>query len=325
MKLSLIAEVNGKKYKADLPFEEVVEEPIEKTDGWTFHGEAGAENTWRNNDIYAIKSQWGELSSAGDLVWWGTEAERIAQTTEYKAHSTEQYLLIVEFNIAHINTMLSSSVRRAVFIQRVVDECKARGLTGVELDLEAFWSWTPTTMANMILLIKALGDSLHANHKQLHMALPAKNPSLGAPNVDFAALAATALDKVAIMTYDRMYQVNADVAPNAPLQWIKDCTNYAVQHFGVERVIGGIPNYSYGAPSGVLVTSPDTFHYDKVPGIPGFATATRNPGSGELTWKNGGKTYWVVDQEAMRQKKQAIKDCGVNRFSVWSMGGQTWF
>lgn len=326
-------EVNGKKYQfvEEFPLEEVVEPSEEKIDGWTYHNEGGnPEQVWRNNDIYAIKSQLGELNATGDLTWWGTEANRIAQTTEFKAHSQEQYLTILEFTVAHINTMASSASKRTMFVQKLVDECVDRGLTGVELDLEAFWSWTATTMANMLLVINQLADSLHAKGKQLHMALPGKTSdaidgSGGAPHANFAILAKTAIDQFAIMTYDANYQVNANVAPLAPLKWITDCTKYAVKHFGVDRVIGGIPNYSYSSPSGLLVTDPDTFHFSKAQTVPGFATATRDPLSGELTWKNAGKTYWVVDQEAMRIKKQAIKDCGVTRFSVWSFGGNLWF
>lgn len=301
-----------------------------KTDVWTYIGETTIDTIksyLSAHPVHAVKCQWGELTQNGGVVWWGEQfSVRRATMMAMQERSVEQYITVVTFSANSIMFLVSDAAKRSEFSNAVIKELdflsQVKKVTGFELDLEDFGSWTQATMAGVVQLVKEMSAALHAKGYKLHIATPAKSTDNGYPqNFSYPALAATTVDKVAVMTYDGMYSINADTAPNAPLPWVESCVKYAVSKLGVDRVIGGIPSYGYHDTAGQNVSTPTTISNVPLSSLPGNEKALRDVSSGELHWLALGQSYWYMDEAAMKAKLEAIKKTGVKHASIWSLKG----
>jgi len=124
------------------------------------------------------------------------------------------------FNDFHI--IFSSETALLALIDTIVSFLKANHFDG--LTLEVWSQYNGDTKENLYLLVSKLADSLHKEKMKIILVIPppfyaSKKP--GAFDKHDFELLAPVLDGFSLMTYD--YSSHGRPAPNAPLQWMKDC------------------------------------------------------------------------------------------------------
>lgn len=98
------------------------------------------------------------------------------------------------------------------------------------------------------------------------------------------------------------------------------------------RLVMGLPSYGYSAPASCDTGAiQGNIPFVQMKTMPGFssdpATIERrhDPGSGEIRWVSGGTLYDYVDSTALNRKLAVLKNLGVAKVSVWTLGGNPWF
>jgi spore germination protein YaaH len=207
------------------------------------------------------------------------------------------------------------------------------GLSGVDVDLEDYWSWSTADFTNYKTFLQELATSLHSKEKRLQVDAPAMTED--AAFYDYAAVAATGVDDLVIMAYDEEYDTAKGKAclPIAPYSWLEQVTTYAQSKVEASKLIMALPSYGYSAPSPCDTDAiTGNIHLGDMKQKPAFSAdpatveSRRDPSSGEIRWTSNGTLYDYVDQTAMDRKLALLVSLGVTKVSVWTLGGgNPWF
>ncbi|WP_354637123.1 UTRA domain-containing protein [Kitasatospora camelliae] len=265
---------------------------------------------------------------------YGIVPTTAAQTIEPTAHSRYQYPTISGMTTADVHALVSSRTERSAAVTRLTSLVVDAGLTGVDVDLEDYWSWSKADFDNYKTFLRRLATALHAKGKRLQVDAPAMTED--APFYDYAAVSATGVDELVIMAYDHQYDTEPGAAclPITPYDWLKDVTAYAQSKVpDPNRLVIGLPSYGYSAPAPCdLNAVTGNIHFADMRHNPGFSAdpATierrRDPSSGEIRWTSGGVQYDYVDRVSLDRKLAVLTGLGVTKVSVWTLGGANpWF
>ncbi|WP_228555647.1 glycosyl hydrolase family 18 protein [Catenulispora pinisilvae] len=257
-----------------------------------------------------------------------------ANVADLKAHSAYQYPTISGMTTADVHALVSSSGNRSKAVSQLTSLVVGNGLSGVDVDLEDYWSWSAADFTNYKKFLTQLAASLHAKGKRLQVDAPAMTAD--ASFYDYAQVSATGVDELVIMAYDEEF----DTPPGArclaitPYAWLKQVTAYAQSKVpDHSRLVIGLPSYGYHAPDPCDLTNvTGNIQFSDMRKSPGFATdpaviaARRDPSSGEIRWVSGGVLYDYVDSASLAAKLKVLTSLGVTKVSVWSLGGgNPWF
>ena len=257
-----------------------------------------------------------------------------ANVADLKAHSAHQYPTISGMTTADVHALVSSASKRSAAVSQLTSLVSSAGLSGVDVDLEDYWSWSTADFTNYKTFLSQLATAMHAKGKRVQVDAPAMTED--ADFYDYAAVAATGVDDVVIMAYDEEFDTpDGDrCLPITPYAWLKDVTTYAQSKVpDHSRLIIGLPSYGISAPDPCnLDAVTGNIQFSDMKKSPGFSTkastiaARRDPSSGEIRWVSGGTLYDYVDSTALDGKLAVLKSLGVTKVSVWSLGGgNPWF
>ncbi|MEU3459059.1 glycosyl hydrolase family 18 protein [Streptomyces sp. NPDC006733] len=313
--------------------------------GWLYPGSAGepqcagqAEYADDRLKGGALKPEYWAVQPNGTLLL-ETAAQGLcnaysaANVADLKAHSAYQYPTVSAMDTPTVRALVGSSTRRGQAVQQLTSLVVGAGLTGVDVDMEDYWSWSTGDFANYRTFLTQLATSLHAAGKRLQVDAPAMTED--APYYDYAAVVATGVDELAIMAYDAEYDSEPGGKCKAitPYAWLREVVGYAQGKVpNRDKLVIGLPSYGYSAPAacdtaGIEGNIPFSVMRGK-PGWSGSAATVeqrRDSGSGEIRWTSGGRLYDYVDRTAMDRKLQVLTGLGVTKVSVWSLGGNLWF
>lgn len=282
------------------------------------------------NSIDVLKPEYFIVNETGELVFLteetsGCNGYSAANVADMKKYSKAQYVTIASSYAKSMDLFLQNSLQTDANIETLVAFVIENDITGVELDFEDFGGWSPDIYARYKSFITRLGGALHQNGKKLMIDGPAmsKKEEEGWFPWRYEDIASLPVDHVVIMAYDYQYDYGVG-SPVAPIFWMKNVVEWTKARLPASvGLTVGIPSYGY---RGVIGGSRMTIlTYEQLKREPGFATATRDLESGELTWINGGNVYFFQDGKSMSLKRQAAKNLGVTSVSVWHLGGNPWF
>jgi spore germination protein YaaH len=257
-----------------------------------------------------------------------------ANVADLKAHSAYQYPTLSGMTTADVHALVSSSAKRSKAVSQLTSLVVGNSLSGVDVDLEDYWSWSHSDFTNYKKFLAQLATSLHAHGKRLQVDAPAMTAD--AAFYDYAQVAATGVDELAIMAYDEEFdtQPGDRCLPITPYDWLKQVTTYAQSKVpDPSRLVMGLPSYGYTVPDPCdLNAVTGNIQFSAMQNSPGFSTdpavvaARRDPSSGEIRWVSGGVLYDYVDSAALTAKLKILTELGVTKVSVWSLGGgNPWF
>ncbi|MFC1443600.1 glycosyl hydrolase family 18 protein [Streptacidiphilus sp. N1-10] len=257
-----------------------------------------------------------------------------ANVADLKAHSAYQYPTISGMTTADVHALVSSSANRSAAVSQLSSLVSSAGLSGVDVDLEDYWSWSTADFGNYKTFLGQLATALHANGKKLLVDAPAMTED--ASFYDYAAVSAEGVDELEIMAYDEEFDTpdGSRCLPITPYAWLKQVTQYAQSKVpDPSRLVIGLPSYGISAPDPCdLNNVTGNIQFSAMKKSPGFSSnastiaARRDPSSGEIRWVSGGTLYDYVDSTALNAKLAVLTSLGVTKVSVWSLGGgNPWF
>ncbi len=240
-----------------------------------------------------------------------------------KKYSEAQYVTVSSASAADMDIFLANALSDSTDIDTLVSFVVDNDLTGIELDFEDFGGWNQNSYANFRMFVESLGSKLHSNNKKLMIDGPAIANQIEQGwfvwrYEDFINLP---VDYIVIMAYDYQFDHGTGV-PVAPLDWMREVITWISAKYPKAKLVVGIPSYGY---EGALGKRPYIRTYDQLKSKPGFATATRDESSGEMTWQSGKQVYFYQDSESLRQKIAVVQELGITSISVWHLGGNQWY
>ena len=145
-------------------------------------------------------------------------------------------------NLAH--RVLSNPAVRANLVTNLVNLTTKDGWDGISVDIE---KTPPGDRNNFSAFVAELGKALKAKDKVLNISIPAKfvdYPSdLWSGAYDYAAIGKAA-DQIILMTYDE-HGLGTTQGPVASQGWVDRVITFAVGKIPKEKIVMGLPVYSY--------------------------------------------------------------------------------
>ena len=284
----------------------------------------GKQSFLANIDFFdAIHPYWWTLTASGNVTAtnWVDDATVVSASA---AHKIKVMPLVYGGDDASmIRSVFATPAAIAAHVQVLVNLAVSHHYDGIELDYEHLFSGSDRP--GYTALVTQLAAGLHAQGKELSLAVPAIDVDYGIDGYDYKAIVAGGVDVVHLMGYDFHYTGSDHLGPLAPLGWI-DAVGQRVQAAGLgSHFLLGIGNYGIG--SGWYANSADaiamcganypttTTHMQTCPY--GVYTAGLSP---HCTTSKG--DIWFEDAASMAEKVQSAKAHGLRGVSYYSLGGE---
>ncbi|QMU70051.1 glycosyl hydrolase family 18 protein [Streptacidiphilus sp. P02-A3a] len=313
---------------------------------WMYPGSSGdsqcsAPAEYADNRVIngALKPEYWTVTGKGKVSLETTaqglcNAYSQANVADLKAHSAAQYPTVSGMTTADVHALVSSSANRGAAVSQLTSLVVGNQLSGVDVDLEDYWSWSTADFHNYLTFLGQLATALHAQGKRLLVDAPAMTSDAAFYN--YAAVSAEGVDELEIMAYDEEYDTapGDTCLPITPLAWLRQVTQYAQSQVpDPSKLTIGLPSYGISSPDPCdLNNITGNIQYSQMEQSPGFSTdpaviaARRDPSSGEIRWIDNGTLYDYVDSTALDDKLAVLTSLGVTQVSVWSLGGgNPWF
>jgi len=218
---------------------------------------------------------------------------------------------------AGVEYFLSDPIRRDRQADALCKAAVADHLAGIDLDYE---SMKAEDRDNFSLFVEAVADKLHRVHKQLAIALCAKDTEpgdwSGSQSEDYARIG-KAVDRVRIMTYDQ-HEESGPAGPVADIAWVHRVLDHALAVIPRRKIELGIPSYGYDwSPP-----KPKGINWTEFSALPGAEKAGRDPASNELVLPTAGGTAWYCDAVSEQPKLDLAAKLGLRGVYMWVMGSE---
>ncbi|MFD3996007.1 ricin-type beta-trefoil lectin domain protein [Streptomyces sp. NPDC058548] len=255
-----------------------------------------------------------------------------ANAAHVKAHSSRQFVTVSLAQLVSERRLTGDPAKRAAAVKRLADFTEQVDFNGVDVDFENYWAWSAQDAANFYTFIGDLAKGLHARGLKLQVEGP---PDI-TTRFDYGKALAVGADEVVMMAYDLQYQspVGDTCLPFAPYDWTTHLLKGALAQIPADRrhrFVAGLPSEAYTASDRCQTIKGNQTIAD-MREAPGFSTdpkvveSRRDPNSGEVRWRAGGKFYDYVDQRGLDAKLKLARDLGAVNVSVWALGGDNaWF
>jgi spore germination protein YaaH len=296
----------------------------------------GAQATYQANNIDVLKPGFISIDDNGNLSLDIQDYPSLcnegspANIADWKAHSTEQYATVgsMDNGVGPVQALVGNPTKVTTAINTLVNFVQSSGITGIEIDFEGYEEWSTTVYSQYVSFLTTLGNRLHAIGKKLMVDVPAID-STDSQNYykyfTYQGLNNAPIDYIAIMCYDGYYDGTCGT-PVASNSYVNNTIKWAFAKItDHNKIVMGIPSYGYHCATGTTNFPDNTDTLSQSQTFPGFSTATRDPNSYEMMWRNGGISYIYVDQTGLDLKRKLIESWGVKAVSVWHLGGNAWF
>lgn len=278
-----------------------------------------------NADFFdAVHPYWWTLGASGNVAATSFMDDATIVATAH-AHSIKLMPLVYGGDDAGaIRNVIRSDSAVAAHAAALIQLAVSHQYDGIELDYEHLWD--AGDRAGYVSLVSQLAKGLHAQDKELSLAVPAIAVDTGSSAYDYAALVAAGADVIHLMGYDFHYVGSDHLGPLAPIGWI-DTVAARVQSLGLQAsFVLGIANYGIG--SGWYANSADAIglcggnyssstdhmatcpygHYDA-----GLAPHCSTP-KGDL---------WFEDAASAGEKVKTAKAHALRGVAYYTLGGES--
>ena len=235
----------------------------------------------------------------------------------------------VDPDVGH--AIISDPARRAALAHNLVNEAKAYGYAGFQLDFEQI-PWTDRDL--LTALVQDCAGAFHAAGLNLSIAviprLPGDDSAAGAlldyfhqwsGAYDFAALAKSA-DFLSFMTYDE----HNGVTPPGPVSgtpWMRRALEFSMQGVPPEKATLGLPTY-YHDWTGVGYLTSSSYADAMTLAQQYGATPTMDPTEEEMhfAYDAYGRHHelWIQSTATLQRKLPLMYEFGLKGISVWRLG-----
>ncbi|MEC9488233.1 MAG: glycosyl hydrolase family 18 protein [Halanaerobium sp.] len=196
-----------------------------------------------SNSINYVAPFWYTLNSLGHLK--NKYEGQLPEVVRW-AKKNDQKIIPLINNEDGNYTFLTDSTTRKRAIKNIVNLIISQGYDGVNLDFEFIPPWTRDSYTTFV---RELAKELHPLGKTLTISV---FPKIDVPvefqaAYDYSALAPY-IDRMVIMTYDHHWS-SGPPGPIAPIGWVKENIDYALNYVPASKILLGVANYAYDWPT----------------------------------------------------------------------------
>ncbi|MGY2129987.1 glycosyl hydrolase family 18 protein [Blastococcus sp. SYSU DS0617] len=270
-----------------------------------------------------VSPTWVTVDVAGELVLTPPTAEVLGRLDEAGARllPTVQNFADGTWQGQVIADLLTDPVRADAHRAALVDLALAEEWDGIDIDYEAL---PPTAGPPFLDFLAALGADLDEHGLDLTVAVPARTGD------DYAGVLAYSyeqlgevVDQVRVMTYDHSWN-SSSAGPVAPLAWVSDVVDYAVERVPADKLMLGLPTYGYdwvGERGAVLGAADAVALAEEVGAEPAWDDAAA---SWTFSYARDGEqhTVWYEDARSLRAAQELAHDAGLRGVAIWQLGGE---
>lgn len=185
--------------------------------------------------------KYGKILPAGKI---DMSIKKKAQQNKAKAYALVHNMRGGTFDANLVHSVLANSKTRATFVNNLVNLTVRDGWDGIAVDIE---KTPPGDRNNYNAFINELHKALKAKDKVLNVSIPAKYhdypADLWSGAYDYEAIGKGA-DQVVLMTYDE-HGLGTTQGPIASHDWVDRVITYAVSKIPKEKIVMGLPVYSF--------------------------------------------------------------------------------
>jgi spore germination protein YaaH len=264
-----------------------------------------------------VVEQHPEFTDTGDHVLRRLRAEGLVVMPTIANHRDGEW----DFEV--VPHVIADRGTRSAHVRNLVDLVEDRGFDGIVIDYELLGAGDRD---NFTAFVTELGTALHANDRQLAVALHAQasDAGSGGHNVaqDYRAIGRVA-DQVHLMTYDLHYD-ESDPGPIAPLPWLTDVLGYATERIPPEKLLLGIGLFAYDWPEGRTADDLQLAQVDRRiasnEGEQGWDERAMAPW---FRYRSDGvaRTIWYEDARSVEAKLALVARYDLAGAFVWRLGG----
>jgi spore germination protein YaaH len=275
---------------------------------------------------------WYQPDELGQVVFASPEAQRSVPEIEQQAMTHRLALMPSISNYRNgrwdgdlIHHLLSDPVARTAHIAAISTLVQTHGWAGVDLDYESLPSADRDAYSRFM---HDLNGALHQTHKRLSVTVHAKTSEpgdwSGSKAQDWRALG-TSADEIRVMAYDHATEQSAP-GPIAPLSWVEQVLQLAVDEIPHEKILLGLGAYGYdwtNNADGISLQWSDAetiAHDHAVP--PVWDTSSS---SLWFTYSdNHGRTHtvWYENARSLQSKIDLALHYQIAGVFVWRLGGE---
>lgn len=190
----------------------------------------------------AIHPKWFTLNPDGSPKTIAfTDDKRVIDAAQ--GNQVKLIPLIDSDDVSYLRHILSSPQNIQAHVQQLVALVTQHGYDGIELDYEHLWN--ASDRAPYTDLVTQAAAALHAQGKQITLALPAMDHDDTRNAYDYAALNAQ-VDVMHLMAYDYHYLGGDHLGPIAPLDWVEAVAARAGGIGDASKYVMAVANYAIG-------------------------------------------------------------------------------
>ena len=278
-----------------------------------------------NADILdEVSPFWYSTDARGNLLH-GSDARD--QTLIELAHSKNVLVLPTIHNIVNgtdpIPAILSSPERRRQHVRNIVQEVVAHNYDGIDIDYELLDS---SMRAAFSAFVTELGTALHAEGKQLTIAVHAKTSDYGGLGgfQDWSVIG-PAVDRMRIMTYDYHWR-GGGPGPVAPVYWVREVAEYAKATVDPAKVVIGVPFYGYNWPTSGDATPQIWEAINDLIQTYGLTVNFAESDANGLIQENWitykGRKVWFATSRGLEAKISLVQELDLAGIAIWRLGGE---
>jgi spore germination protein YaaH len=273
--------------------------------------------------VAEVSPTWATVDVDGELVLTPPTADVLARLDEAGARllPTVQNYADGRWQGQVIADLLADPARAGAHREALVDLALAEGWDGVDIDYEAL---PPTAGPSFLDFLGALGEDLDAHDLDLTVAVPARTGEdyPGVEAYDYGQLGEV-VDQLRVMAYDHSWN-SSPAGPVAPLDWVSDVVDHAVEQVPADRLMLGLPTYGYDwvGERGEPVGAADAVALaEEVGAEPAWDD---DAASWTFSYVRDGEqhTVWYEDARSLRAAQELASDAGLRGVALWQLGGE---
>ncbi len=270
------------------------------------------------------------VDKEGNITSRGVSEEKIEELVSF---CRENYIKIIptvgsyDFESTASAFKDDSSYKKQ--IEKIIDEVERYGFHGIDLDYEMVDS---AYKENFLKFLKELSEELEKRDKILSVTVFAKWDDANYTDhqetrivQDYSEISKYA-DEVRIMAYDYTLQSSEIPGPIAPINWVRDVLEYAVERIPREKIWLGVHLYGYQWDSGKTIAFTYTTALSAIINDPdieyvykeniGEAYSSFNCGDGYIC-----KAYFQ-SPEGIADRRALAEEYNIAGISYWRLGGE---
>lgn len=275
----------------------------------------------QKGSISEVSPFWFRLNNDLEYDQKGNLSKRTEIIDNLKKDKIKIYpTLSALFGDKNIHLLLNNSEKQKVLIDRLVTDLKSLKVDGLDLDFEGI---NKSDKSRFVTFVSDLKRELEKNKMVLVVTLQAqtgKNDPDVVKGQDLKSLGQVA-DEIRIMAYDK-HGTFSGAGAITPNDWLKNVVIYCKSVVPDEKLVIGLPSYGYIWP----INGPaNGYQFDEfslyIKESSESVKTIRDSDSGEMIYEGQTFTGYLSDAESIKQKMLLVRDLGINKFSIWNLGG----